>query len=103
MFKIQTDPTFTADVKFDIAGKAKPACFPVEYKYLDQDQLKEYFGGLAGRTDLDALSEIVVGWKDVEPEYSETALKDLLKKFPKSAMGFFEAFRRETIGAKEKN
>jgi hypothetical protein len=103
MFKIQPKPTFTAKVSISVPGEAKPATFDAEFKHLGRDGLRAYFEHLEGKTDVDALAEIVVGWSGVDVPYSADALAEMLDNYPTSALAFFDAFRREALEAKAKN
>lgn len=103
MFKLQPNPTFWARAEISVAGEAKPAQIEAEFKHLGREALRGYFEALEGKSDLDALAEILVGWKGVDEPYSAAALEVLLDNYPSAALGFFEAFRREALGAKAKN
>lgn len=103
MFKLQPNPTFTARAEISVAGEAKPAQIEAEFKHLGREALRAYFEALDGKSDLDALAEILVGWKGVDEPYSVAALEVLLDNYPSAALGFFDAFRREALGAKAKN
>ena len=103
MFKLQPNPTFKAKVGISIAGAARPAEIEVEFKYLSKDAIKEYFDRLQGKTDAEALGEIIVGWSGVDEAYSATALELLVDNYPAAASDLFETFRKELLEAKRKN
>ncbi len=102
-FKLQSNPTFKAKVGISIAGDSKPAEIEVEFKYLSKTAIKTYFDSLQGKTDADALDDIIVGWNGVDQPYSTEALATLIDNYPAAASDLFEAFRRELIEAKRKN
>lgn len=103
MFKIQPNPTFWAKVAISIPGQDKPAQIEVEFRHLGREALKAYFDSLEGKTDSDALLEIVVNWRGVDTAFSRDAFGSLLDGYPTAAMSLFEAYRREVIEAKGKN
>lgn len=103
MFKLQPKSTFWAKVHVSVAGEAKPEQIEMEFKYLGRDALKEYFQSLEGKTDSDALGEIVLNWRLVDAEYSPENLAILLNNYPGAALSVFETFRREVMEAKTKN
>ncbi len=65
MFKIDPNPTFTASVSVHIPGQGAGS-FIAEFVYLDQAARKDYIAALGGKTNLEALSEIVVGWNAMD-------------------------------------
>lgn len=103
MFKLQPNPTFKAQVGIAVAGQDKPAEIEVEYKYLGKSRLKSYFEALDGKSDAEALAEIMVGWAGIDADYSPAALATLLDNYPTAAADLFEAFRRELLEARRKN
>lgn len=103
MFKLQPKPTFWAKVPISIAGAPKPSPLDIEFKYLDRDELRKYIASLDGREDDESLAEIVMGWKDVDDEFSPDALKRLLKNYPSAALSMVKTFVAEALEAKTKN
>lgn len=103
MFKLQPNPTFFAKVGIPIAGQEKLEIIDVEYKYLTRTALKSYFEGLKGKTDAQALGEIVIGWRIPDVEFSASALETLIDNYPAAAEAFFESFKAELMEAKRKN
>lgn len=103
MFTLQAQPTFWATVRVSKPGSPKPEPLEMEFKWLGRDALKDYLTSLEGRDDDDALSEIVVGWKGVDAEFSKENFSRLLDAYPQSAVAIFSTFRAELLQAKEKN
>lgn len=103
MFKLQPKPTFWVKVPIAIPGAPKPALVDIEFKHLGRDALKDYLACLDGREDNESLCEIVMGWKDVDEEYSEDALKKLLNNYPGAALSMVQTFVAEAMEAKAKN
>lgn len=102
MFKIVPKATFGVDVSISVPGAA-PAVVRVEFKHLPKSALPGYFSGLQGKTDAEALAEIVVGWEGVDVPYSPQALATLVDNYPAAAAELFEAFRSELMEARRKN
>ncbi len=103
MFKITPKTTFTAAVALSVPGESATARITVEFKHLAKSAIKEFFERLDGKTDAEALGEIVVGWEGVDTPYSQDALAALIDNYPASAGELFDTFRRELLEARRKN
>lgn len=103
MFKIVPKATFSAEVALSVPGEANPATITVDFKHLSKGAIRDYFAGLEGKTDAEALGAIVAGWQGVDTPYDQEALAALLDNYPAAAGELFEAFRRELLEAKRKN
>lgn len=107
MFKTQPNPTFRKKVGFCSPGSNKPDfVLDVEYRYKRKSAVKEYFESLAGsgKSDVDALMELIVGWSGLDaPPFSVEALTELLDLYSSAAAELFGAYTRETFEAKQKN
>lgn len=103
MFKINPNPTFKATVQISVPGSDKPATITVDFKHLSKSALRDYFSGLDGKTDADALGAVITGWQGIDAEYSAESLAQLIDNYPASAGELFEAFRRELLEARRKN
>lgn len=103
MFKINPNPTFTAKVELSVPGSTRPAAIEVEFKHLPRKAIKAFFENLEGKSDADALSEIMIGWSGIDATYAKDTLEQLLDNYPAASMELFEAFRRELLEAKRKN
>ena len=105
MFKLQTNPTFTAKVPISVPGQAKPVDVDIEFKFLTRKKVAAFFERLReeGMEDAKALSEIIVGWKGVDEAYSPEALETLLDNYPAASRDLFSAFSRELMESRSKN
>ena len=103
MFKLNPNPTFTAAASISVPGSKAPVSIEIEFKHLSKKEIKAYFEGLSGKSDDEALGEIVVGWKGIDSPFSQEALATFLDKYPKSAAELFETFRFELMEARAKN
>ena len=103
MFKLQPKPTFWAKVPVSIPGESKPANIEVEFKHLGRESLKTFFETLDGKTDGEALSEIVCNWRGIDAEFSRDSFDELLSNYPSTAISLFTTYRQEVMEAKAKN
>lgn len=103
VFKLQPNPTFWATCPIPIPGEATPAPLELEFKHLGVDGLMAFSERAIGRTNLDVISEIVVGWRGVDAEYSPDNLAALLDNYPGAAGVILDTFRAEATGARAKN
>jgi len=103
MFKLNPNPTFTAKVPLSVPGSDKLVNVDIEFKHLSRKAIKTYFEGLEGKTDSEALGEIIVGWKGIDETFSAEALECLLDNYPASGGELFAAFRAELMEARRKN
>lgn len=102
-FKLQPNPTFKAPVPISVPGETKSPEIVVEFRFLGRKAVADYFRGLGGKSDAEALAGIIAGWEGVDAEYSPAALAQLLDNYPAAASDLFEAYRRELLEAKRKN
>ena len=103
MFKLQPKPTFWVKVPIAIAGAPKPALIDIEFKHLGRNSLRDYIASLDGREDAESLAEIVMGWKEVDEEFSQESLNKLLDNYPGAALSMVKTFVAEALEAKTKN
>ena len=77
MLKLCPDvASFHAPVFISVAGNPKPVRIEAEFKFMGRKALQEYFDGIADKKDVEALSEILLGWKGVEAEFSPKHLRN---------------------------
>src|SRR5690606_16773986 len=95
-------PTFWSKVPVGIPGVEKPAMLNIEFKHKTRDELKDFCLKLKEREDAESLKEIVVGWKDVDEEYSHDTLDTLLDNFPSASLSMIETYIKEAVEAKGK-
>lgn len=103
MLRLVPSATFETSVSIPVPGQKEDATIRVSFKYLGKDKLRVFLESLEGREDVDALAEIVDGWKDVDQPYSRDNLAALLTAYPMAALSFFEAFQKEVFKAKAGN
>lgn len=103
MFKLQPNPTFKTKVQLSVAGQSKGVEIEVEFKYLTKPQFAELFDNVDGKSDIDVLSQIIVGWSGVDQAYSTESLALLLDNYIPAAGELIEAFVNGLRMAKQKN
>lgn len=96
MFALKPKATFKADVSIPTPfgeGKVK-----VEFRHKGRKAFKEYIdtftaeGDAEGRSDADALFEIVENWSGIDSPYNRENLETLLDAYPTAAKQMFAAY-----------
>lgn len=108
MFKIKQNPTFRVAVPMPVPGvaeKDRPK-IDVEYRHKTKADLTAYVKACEGRSDVDNLDEIIVGWAGVGDEggagvaYSREALAQMLDQLPAAAGALASAYFGELAAAR---
>ena len=107
MFKLQPKPTFKVEVLIPVPG-GDSGKLTFEFKHKGRKDLQAYYEGLSegassGRTDADALCELIAGWEGIDAEFSEDNLGTLLDNYPGAAAALFEAYRLGLTEGRRKN
>jgi hypothetical protein len=109
MFRLIPSPTFTVRVPLSVPGVEKPLEVPIEFRYRTPDALVAFMARMPGRSDVDNLHDVIVGWSGVagadgEPiAYSHSNLATLLAHYKPAAKEIFAVYTRELSEAKAKN
>jgi len=108
MFVIDPAPTFDAQVNITQPGKTDAAVLNLTFKYQDAEELATWTAGLAGRKDVDALSDIVLGWRDVATAsgalpFSKDNLGLVLTKYHTAAEEIYSAYFSQLKASRQKN
>ena len=103
MFKLKPNPTFWTKADLSVPGEPEPAQIEVQFRHKSIPEINDYFARLPGRTDADALGEIIAGWRGVDDQFNDDSLAALLANYPASARELFEAYRRELLESRRKN
>lgn len=101
MFKLDPNPTFWATVSIRVPGGIGK--FDIQFKHLLQAEREKYTESLKGKSNLDALAELIVGWRDVDAEYSRDNLERLLNEYPDAVRAITSCYWEEITGAAIKN
>ena len=102
--RLSSSDTFTTPVKYTLkteAGKDEPQEFRGTFKRYDQEQVKELLS--SGKSDVDMVREVLVGWKAQDLETHEDIpyteqIRDVLLKQP-GVGGAIMLRYCETVGA----
>lgn len=103
MFKVQPNPTFPCKVELSVPGEDKTKIVTVTFKHLSKPQIKTYFDGLEGKTDAEALGEIITDWDGIDAKFNTESLQTLLENYPAAGGELFDAFRRDLMESRRKN
>lgn len=101
MFKLDPNPTFWTDVSFRVPGGTGK--FDIHFKHLPKEEREEYINSLPGKTNLDALAELIVSWRDVSVDYNRDNLERLLNEYPDAVRAITTRYWEEITGAAIKN
>jgi hypothetical protein len=102
MFKLEPNPTFWAGVEIHVPGQGKGK-IEVEFRYLDRAARAAYFETVGDKTNIAALGELVVGWREIDAPFNQDNLGRLLDIYPGAASALFDAFLNELAGVATKN
>ena len=99
IFKLNPEPTFRVKVAIPDAG-GPDLELEVEFRRKTRDDLVAFFSGLAGRSDADALTDIVAGWHNCETAFSRETLETLLQNYPAAGKALIAKYASESTGAR---
>ena len=107
MFRLQPNPTFTAEVKISTPQGVVP--LKLEFKHMGKKALGEWTEASKGKPDIEVLGPVVSGWSDVfdcngEPvPFSHDALAQLLGDYSPAAREIFMAYVLALTESRSKN
>lgn len=109
MFKLTPDPQFQATIRLTVPGAA-PVDTQWRCAHKGKQALADWLKSSAdGKSDLDALSEVLVGWEGVTDDagapvsFSRDALAALLDQYPASAGELFAGYYQALTESRTKN
>lgn len=100
--RLKPDPTFWAPVEIPVPG-GEPQRIEVEFRLLPLDQVDGLQAWARDRKLVDAMAEVIAGWRGVDTPYSEAALRDLDHAYWGACDALLRAYVEERRGAKRKN
>lgn len=100
-FSLTPNPTFTATVKFPVAG-GDAAGLKIDYRHKTTAELDDYFKRIKKMTDLDAAMEIVADW-ELSEELNRENIEKLFQNYGGSARAVFQSYVSELTGARQGN
>ncbi len=101
MFKLDPNPTFWATVSVRVPGGTGQ--FEIQFKHLVQAARERYTKELEGKSNLDALAEIIADWRGVDADYNRDNLERLLNEYPDAVRAITTCYWGEITGAATKN
>lgn len=109
MFRLNPNPTFRAKVPLSVPGLEKALEIEVEFRHKTATGLQDWTKRAMGRTDVENLDEVIVGWSGVmgddgqQVPYSFTNLAALLENYSAAKWELLAAYKAELTEAKRKN
>jgi hypothetical protein len=103
MFKLDPNPTFVAPVSGFKPGEGVTESILVTFKYRGRKELSEFLLAVGDLTALDALMDIMVGWRDVPLDFTRENVEKLCDLYPAFVSAVFETYRAELTEARRKN
>lgn len=105
-FRLVPNPTFVFEATIPTAGDE-----PQTLKLIGNHKGKKAMQALQTRmteaetppTDLEILKEILKGWQDVDGEFNDENLEQLIDAYPKAASAIYAAYAIALVDGKEKN
>lgn len=103
MFVLKPKPTFEAEIAIPVPGE-EPGKITFVFNHKGRKELKAFFDAISeDRSDVDFLSEIVVGWKDVDQEFNKENFEALLNDFLGAGAAILGGYSKALSEAREKN
>lgn len=104
MLKIKADPTFKAGVRIPTAG-GKVHTIEMEFRHMTADEFREFMSGEAsvGRSDVDTVLALAVGWSGVDAPFNRESLEVLFQHHIAAPREIGKVFAEELLQAREKN
>lgn len=91
MLRLKPQPTFTAKVKIpDPAGE--PMEFTATFKHKTKTEFEDFKTRTAGKSDLETVAEVLIGWDGVDAPFSGEALQTLLDSYPGASFAISKAY-----------
>jgi hypothetical protein len=104
MFKILPQPTFEAIVEVPVPGSdAAPLC--LVFKHKNRKEVVDFFDMASKAEAIDAtvLSEIIIGWKDVDAEFNVSNLQQVIDNYHAVVPAIFKTYGEQLAEGRRKN
>jgi len=106
MFKLQPNPTFWATIEIPLPGDGgETAPLEIEFRHMTGAawQARVVAWGNEGTQPIDALREVVVGWRGADIEFSDEALVQLNDNYAGAMVAIAHVYPGLLMGARRKN
>jgi len=107
MFKLQPNPTFSAEVNITTPQGVVP--LKLEFKHMSKKALGDWTATSSNKPDIEVLGPVVCGWTDVFDcngelvPFSHTAFAQLLADYSPAAREIFMAYLLALTESRAKN
>jgi hypothetical protein len=101
MLKINPDPQFVAEVEITVPGQEETGTITLKFKYMGRKELKKLWD--ESESDEVLLQGVVLGWEDMDVEFSPENLTIFLDNYPAAAVEIVQAYTRKLFESKVKN
>lgn len=103
MFKLDPNPTFTAQVAGFKPGAGASESIAVTFAHRGRKELSELAERMGEMSVLDLLCEMMTGWKDVPLDFTRENVERLCDMYPAFPDAVIATYRRELTEARRKN
>lgn len=86
------NPTFEAPARITVPGQEALGEFVGVWKYKGRKALKAFIQGLGEMSDIEAIGEVLIGWREVDVPFSAEALQTVLDNYPASPEELLQAY-----------
>lgn len=100
-FKLEAAPTFKAKADIPVhGGEAVPVEF--EFKHRTRDEMAKWLETSAGRSDVDSLLDVLVGW-ELSDSFGKESIERLVQNYCGAAPAIVARYVDELIQARRGN
>ncbi|WP_081471310.1 phage tail assembly chaperone [Methyloversatilis universalis] len=109
MIRLCPAPTFKVDVLLTVPGEEQPGKLELTVRWKSREERVKWIESAQGRTDADALAEVVTDWGGPVDEagqpvpFSVEAFKQLVNGYDQAGKEILEAYLRGHIEGRRKN
>lgn len=102
-FKINPNPTFTADVKLTEPGKVDPTVVKMTFRYKNRDDIVEFGKSIEDKPFAEILPDIIVGWEGIDVDCTPENIALLVKNYTPAGWEILNAYYGELSASRAKN
>lgn len=105
MFKINPNPTFTADVPLSVPGQADPVIVKVTFKHKSKPALLDFEERIRDKKTKieELLFEIVEDWSGIDAPCTQETITTLAANYIAAPVEIITAYNKELVRSKIKN
>ena len=104
MFIIKAPPHFDHAVSITGSGGAEQVLL-CKFRHRTRDEFRAFMApeATAGRSDIDTVMQMLVGWDQVDTEFSREAVEALLQNHHQAALELAISYAEGLVGGRAKN